>query len=157
MKIKYLSIILLFVTSLFLLTSCEIKEVEVGKLESFKIVKITKEYITLDIAAPLKNDNNFSFTIQKAQLDITFNNIKLGRIDKIEKVRVKKKSNDVHHFIFRVPLKEMLGGGLLSIPALLSNKANIKVVGFVKASTWLFFSKKIDVNYSKRIKLSGAN
>jgi len=151
---KYLSLILL-ISLTFILTSCDIKEVEVGKLESFKIVEITKDYITLDIAAPLKNDNNFAFTIQKAQLDISFNNIPLGKIDKIKKVRVAKKSNDVHHLEFRVPLKEMLKGGLLSIPALLSNKANVKVKGFIQASTWFIFTKKIDVNYSKRVKLTG--
>ena len=138
---------------MFLITSCEVQDVKIGKLESFNIVNITKDFITIDIAVPVDNPNNFGFAIQKAKLDITMNKVALGSIDKIKKVRIAKNSNDIHHFVFRLPFNKMMNGGLLSIPALLTGRAHIKITGFVKASTWLLFTKKIEVNYDKRIRI----
>jgi LEA14-like dessication related protein len=147
-----LSIFSLFV---FLLTfqSCEVKEVEVGNIKSFNIVNIDKEYVTIDLTAPINNPNNFSFTISKVNLDLTFNNVNLGKIDEVERLKIPKNSNEVQHLIFKLKLEQIMKGSMLFIPALLTNKAKIKVKGYVKASKFPF-GKKIDVDYDKTTKIS---
>ena len=82
---KFLRVIILFAFSLSLLSSCEVKEVEVGNIKSFNILNIDDEYVTVDLTAKVKNPNNFSFTISKVDLDVTFNGVELGKINKVQK------------------------------------------------------------------------
>ncbi len=140
-----------FFLSFFILTmfnSCSVKEVEVGNIQSFNILEINKEYIEVDITAPIKNPNNFSFRISDVDLNITVNDINLGNINKINPIHIPKQSESVQHLIFKIKLEQIAKGGLLLIPSLLSNKAKIKVKGHIKTSKFLF-SKKIKIDYDK--------
>ncbi len=153
---KHLYALLFLIISAFTFTSCEVEEVELGNIESFNILNIDKENITIDIAAKIKNPNNFSFTISKVDLDVTFNGFDLGKINKIEKVRIKKNSNEIQHLVFKLKLKDVMKGSMLFIPALLTNKAKIKINGYVKASKFPI-SRKIDIDYNSSTKISGLN
>ena len=148
----FLSITILLVLMLFL-SSCEVKEVEVGNIQSFNIINIDKEYVTIDITAKVKNPNNFSFTISKVNLDVSFNNVALGKINKVKSVKIRKNSNELQHLVFKLKLEQITKGSLLFIPALLTNKAKIKVNGYIKASKFLY-SKKIKVDYNNTTKIS---
>ena len=150
---KFLKITILFSLISILLTSCNVKEVEIGNIKSFNIVNINKEFITVDLAAKVKNPNNFSFTISKVNLDISFNGIDLGKIDKVEKVKIAKNSNEVQHLVFKINLKHIKEESMLFIPSLLSSRAKIKVTGYIKARK-LLLSKKIKIDYSKTTKIS---
>ena len=136
-----------------LFTSCEVKEVEVGSIQSFNIVNIDKEFVTIDITAKVKNPNNFSFTISKVNLDVSFNNVSLGKINKVKSVKIRKNSNELQHLIFKLKLEQITKGSLLFIPALLTNKAKIKVKGYIKASKFPY-SKKINIDYNNTTKIS---
>jgi len=153
-SIKHLLFLLIALIGFGFLSSCSVQEVEVGNIKSFNIVEIGSEYITIDISVPIKNPNNFSFTIKKVNLDVHFNGYDLGKIDKVEKVTIKKQSNEVQHLVFKLKLKDIMKGSMLFIPALLTNRAKIKVTGYIKASTYLLFSKKIKVDYNKKTKIS---
>ena len=148
---------LLYITSLFILvflfSSCNVKEVELVNIDSFNIVSIEKENITIDVVAQINNPNNFSFSITKVNLDITFNNFFLGKINKIKKVNIKKNSNELQHLIFTFKLKDVMKGTIVFLPALLTNQAEIGITGYVKASSFLI-SKKIEVDYNKKTKIS---
>ena len=150
---KILSILFVALLSSFLFSSCTVKEVEVGNIESFNIVKIDKEYVTVELAANVKNPNTFSFTISKVDLDVTFNGVYLGKINKVKDVRIPKKSNEVQHLEFKLKMENVVKGSMVFIPALLSNKAKIKVKGFVKASKFPF-GKKIEIDYDKTTKIT---
>jgi LEA14-like dessication related protein len=150
---KLIGISIISILLMFTLTSCEVKEVEFGNIESFNIVKIDQDYITVNIAARIKNPNSFGFTISKVDLDLSFNGFDLGKINKIKKVKVKKNSNDIKNLIFKIELKNIVKGSMLFIPALLTNKVKIKITGYVKASKFPI-SKKIEVNYNQNTKIS---
>ncbi len=138
----------LSIFTLTILSSCSVQDVEVGSIQSFRVLEINKEFIEVDITAPVKNPNNFSFKISDVDLNITFNDIDLGKINKIKSIHIPKKSENVQHFVFKIKLEQVTAGGLLLIPSLLSNKAKIKAKGYIKTSKFPF-SKKIKVDYNK--------
>ncbi len=135
------------------LYSCQVKEVQVSDIKSFNILNIDDKYVTIDITAKVNNPNNFSFTISKVNLDVNFNNVSLGTIDKVKSVRIKKNSNELQHLVFKLELKQIMKGSMLFIPSLLTNRAKIKVKGYIKASKFLF-GKKIDIDYNKTTPIS---
>ncbi len=145
-------IIALFLLST-ILSSCSVKEVEVGNIKSFNILNVTKEYITVDLAAKVKNPNNFSFTVSKVNLDVNFNGTKLGKINKVEQILIPKNSNEIQHLVFKLKLDNLIKGSLLFLPSLLTNKAKVKITGYIKARKFLL-SKKIKVDYNKTTKVS---
>lgn len=150
---KIFSIIILCISSSIFLSSCDVKEVEVGEIQSFNILKIDKEYVTVDIAANMRNPNTFSFTISQVDLDVTFNGVYLGKINKVKDVRIPKNSDELQHLEFKLKMENIVKGSMVFLPALLSNKAKIKIKGFVKASKFPF-GKKIEVDYDKTTKFT---
>lgn len=150
---KHLFYIITLIFSIFILSSCDVKEVELVNIDSFNIVSIEKEDITIDVIAQIKNPNNFSFSITKVDLDIKFNNFFLGKINEIKKVNIKKNSNELQHLVFKFKLKDVMKGTIVFLPALLTNQANIEITGYVKASSFLV-SKKIEIEYNKKTKIS---
>ncbi len=139
---------ILLIFSLTILSSCSVKDVEVGNIQSFNVLEINKEYIEIDITAPVKNENNFSFRISDVDLNVTFNGIDLGKINKIKPIRILKKSESIQHLVFKIRLEQVAKGGLLFISSLLANKAKLKVKGYVKTSKFIF-SKRIKVDYNQ--------
>ncbi len=133
--------------------SCQVKEVQVSEIKSFNILNIDDKYVTIDITAKVNNPNNFSFTISKVNLNVTFNKVDLGTINKVQSVRIKKKSNEIQHLIFKLELKQIMKGSMLFIPSLLTNRAKIKIKGYIKASKFPF-GKKIDIDYNKTTQIS---
>ncbi len=148
----YFYIVTTFISIILLLVSCQVKEVEVGSIKSFKIVNIDKSQITIDLEVPIKNPNSFSFTINDVSLDLSFNDVPLGTIKKVEPVRIEKNSNQSQHLIFQLDVEQISKGSLLFIPSLLTNKANIKAKGYIKAAKFPF-GKKIPVDYDKSTKI----
>lgn len=142
---------LLLILISVVLYSCQVKEVEVSDIESFRIVNIDDKYVTIDLAAKIKNPNNFSFTISKVDLDASFNGVSLGKINKVQDVRIKKNSNELQHLVFKIELKQITKGSLLFLSTLLTGKAKIKVKGFIKVTKFPF-TKKIEVDYNKSTK-----
>lgn len=146
-------LVLLFTLSILLFTSCKFKEVIVGDVKDVSISEMTKEYVAVDIFLPIKNPNNFSFKISKIDLDIALNGISLGKINKLEKVKVAANSNDTHKIKIKVKLKDISKGSMAFLGAMLSNRAKLKLKGYVKANAFLVGSKKIEVDMNKSVKL----
>ncbi len=150
---RHIKLVIFFILSSVILNSCNVKEVEVGSIKSFNILNIDEEYVTIDLTADVNNPNNFSFTISKVDLDVSFNGVKLGKINKVEKIKIPKNSSQEQHLIFKLKLEHIMKGSMLFIPALLTNKAKIKVTGYIKAAKFPF-GKKIKVDYNKTTKIS---
>ena len=149
MKIK---IYLIAIISIFLFSSCDVKEISVGNIEGISIVEMNKDYIDVDILIPIKNPNNFGFKVTKADINIEMNGVSLGKVSKFKKVKIPANSNDTHKFSVRVKMEDMKQGGLAFLGSLLSNKAGLNMKGYIKARSFLI-TKKIDVDYNKNVKL----
>ena len=149
MKLK---LYLIAILSVLFLSSCEVKDITVGNIESISIVEMNKDYIDVDIMIPIKNPNNFGFKVTKADINLEMNGVSLGKISKFKKVKIPANSNDTHKFSVRVKMEDMKQGGLAFLGSLLSNKAGLNMKGYIKARSFLL-TKKIDVDYNKNVKL----
>ena len=138
--------------STFFFTSCDVKEITVGDIESVSITEMTSEYIAVEIKIPINNPNNFGFKLVKADIDIEMNGVQLGNINKLKRVKIPANSNDVHTFNLQVSMDDLKQGGLAFLGSLLSNKAGVNMKGYIKARSFLI-SKKVDVDYDKSVKL----
>ena len=145
--------VIIFIISMFLFTSCGFKDVIVGDVKNIAISEMTDEYVAVDLFLPIKNPNNFAFKISKINLDISLNGVDLGKAYKLEKVKVEANSNDTHKFTIKVKLKSVANGSMAFLGAMLSNKAKLKLKGYIKANAFLLGSKKIDVDMDKSVKL----
>lgn len=138
--------------SIFIFTSCQVKDITVGNIEGISIVEMNKDYIDVDILIPIKNSNNFGFKITKADISLEMSGVSLGKITKFKKVKVAANSNETHKFSVRVKMEDIKQGGIAFLGSLLSNKAGLKMNGYIKARSF-FITKKIDVDYNKSVKL----
>jgi len=145
--------LIIFIVSIFIFTSCKFKEVTVGDVQNIAISEMTDEYVAVDLFIPIKNPNNFAFKISKINLDISLNGADLGKAYKMTKVKVPANSNDTHKFTIKVKLKSVTNGSMAFLGAMLSNKAKLKLKGYIKAKAFVVGSKKIDVDMNKSVKL----
>ena len=137
---------------LFLLNSCTIKEVEVGNIESVSIKDVTKKQITLELGVPIKNNNNFSFTISKANLNLSLNNVELGKIKKSSKLKIPANSNKVHFFTVSIEFNKLTENPLGLLSSLITNKVGLKASGYIKARKFIY-CKKFDIDENQSVKL----
>ena len=146
-------IVLIFIASIFIFTSCKFKEVVIGDVQNIAISEMTDEYVAVDLFMPIKNPNNFAFKISKVNLDISLNGIDLGKAYKMTKVKVPANSSDTYKFTVKIKLKNVANSSMAFLGAMLSNKAKLKLKGYVKANAFLVGSKKFDVDMDKSVKL----
>ncbi len=146
-------VVLIFIVSIFIFTSCKFKEVTVGDVQNIAISEMTDEYVAVDLFIPIKNPNNFAFKISKINLDIGLNGVDLGKAYKMSKVKVPANSNDTYKFTVKIKLKSAANSSMAFLGAMLSNKAKLKMKGYIKAKAFVVGSKKIDVDMNKSVKL----
>ena len=146
-------VLVIFIVSIFIFTSCKFKEVTVGDVQNIAISEMTDKYVAVDLFIPINNPNNFGFKVSKINLDVSLNGVDLGKAYKISKVKVPSNSNDTYKFTIKVKLKSVANGSMAFLGAMLSNKAKLKLNGYIKAKAFVVGSKKIDVNMNKSVKL----
>lgn len=145
--------ILTFVTLVIIfLSSCNIKDVEVGKIESVSIKDISKEHIILELMVPVKNNNNFSFTISDVNLDLSLNNTELGEVNRSSRLKIPAGSDAVHPFEVEVKFSKLADNPLTLLSSLITNRIKLKAKGYIKARKFLL-TKKYPVDENQSVKL----
>jgi LEA14-like dessication related protein len=137
---------------LILFTSCTIREVEIGKIEGVSLKEVTKEHVTLELMVPVKNNNNFSFTISDVNLDLTLSNVDLGKVKKATKLKIPANSNAVQTMEFDIKFSKLASNPLTLLSSILKNKVDLKANGYIKVRKFLF-TKKYLVNENQKVKL----
>lgn len=150
MKIRIIALISLI--SIFIFSSCQVKEISIGDIKNISIVEMNKDYIDVDLMIQIKNPNNFGFKVTKADINLEMNGVNLGKVTKFKKVKIPANSNEEHKFSIRVKMEDLKQGGIAFLGSLLSNKAGLNMKGYIKARSFLI-TKKIDVDYNKKVKL----
>ena len=142
----------LIFTVLTLLTSCKIREVEIGKIEGVSLKEITKEYVTLELMVPVRNNNNFSFTISDVNLDLTLSNVSLGKVKKAKKIKIPANSNATQTMEFDIKFSKLADNPLTLLSSVLKNKVDLKASGYIKVRKCLMWKKfKVDENQSVKL------
>jgi len=152
-KIIIPNIILVLLLSV-LLTGCNIKPVEVGNIEGAKLKELTSKHLSMEISMSVKNPNNFGFKIKDVNMDIKLNDVKVGKVKKVDKVAISANSNDIHSFLIEVEFSEVLSGALALFGSLMKGEVKIGIKGYFKVGAFMILTKKIEVDEERVVNLS---
>lgn len=144
--------IVLIFSILALLSSCKIREVEIGKIEGVNLKEITKEHVTLELMVPIRNSNNFAFTISDVNLDLTLSNVSLGKVKKATKLKIPANSNVIQTMEFDIKFSKLADNPLALLTSVLKNKVDLKAKGFIKVRRCLIW-KKFNIDENQSVKL----
>ena len=142
---------LIIIFSLFL-TSCKIKEVEIGKIEGINLKDLTKDHISLELMVPIKNNNNFAFTISDVNIDLSLNNVDLGKVKKCTKLKIPANSSAVQTLAFDIKFSKLVDNPLSLLSSVIKNKVDLKASGYIKVRK-IIFTKKYNVDYNQSVKI----
>ncbi len=134
------------------LTSCKIKEVEVGKFEGMKFKNIEDKKATIELYVPIKNNNSFGFTISNINMNLALNDKNIGKINKVSKLHIPAKSSQTYPIDIEINMEQTAGNiGSLAL-GVLKNRINVKAEGVIKVRKFIFV-KKIPIHQNETVKL----
>ena len=102
----------------------------------------------------VKNPNNYDISIVSSDLDIIINGNPVGKANFAEKIKLPKKSEEVHRFVIESNF-DKTGSGLLTTLAsvLFTQSVKLSVKGDVTAKA-MFVQKKIKVEFNENVAYS---
>jgi LEA14-like dessication related protein len=155
MRIGRITLVALLSIFLFTAISCgDIKEVEFGKIESARLLNTNIKELEAELSVRIKNANSFGFTVTKSDLNLSVNGKSLGKVKLKDNVHVKGNSDEPHTFTIKSDLSESGLGGLPALMSIIQSRSpRVKLEGYLKVRTFLFFSKKIPVDIEQSIPL----
>ena len=149
---RYFTFLLIIVS----LESClAFKDLEFKGISSHKIEEMSfKNGIKLNLGVKLENPNWFAIKARGGEVHVKVNGINLGKFEMTKPVKIPRKSDGVLEIGIESKLKNLLGGGLLSIISMASKggKLKLELEGYVHAGA-LGVSKKIKVSTTEYIGL----
>lgn len=148
-------IVAMLIISIATLGCMKFEEVEVQKVENFKIkdLKESELYFSLDLT--VMNPNRSSFTITGSDLDISLNGNELGNTQLDQNLKIEGDSKQTVTVHLKTTLKEaiteQLGGMFL---AALTGGIEVGVKGEVTGKCCLFLKKSFPVEHKEKVDLS---
>lgn len=142
----YIFLIIIFVSS------CKIKKIEIGKFENYRLVNVGENKANIEFSVPVSNPNNFGFTISKINLDILLNDKEIGKVNKLNKIRIPAKSNQLYPILLELKLDKTVSSIPSLMAGLMKNKIGVKTKGYIKVRKFLI-SKKFPIDQQEVLKL----
>ena len=142
---RYFSLLLIVIS----LEGCFVfKDLQFKGISSHKIEEISfKNGLKLNLGVQLQNPNWFAIKAKGGEINVKANGINLGKFQIAKSVNIPKKSDGVVEIGIESKLKNLLGGGLLSLVSIATKggKLKIELEGYVHASA-LGLSKRVKVS-----------
>ena len=143
----------LFLLAISLFGCLQYKEVQIIKVIDVGIKNVSTKAINIEVAMQIKNPNKYDISIVGSDLTLFVKGKKLGVANIKEKIKLKKKSNDIYRFTIQSNLKDISAGLLPIIMGLITkNSMSLEVKGFIKAKA-KGISKKVPIDFKKNVKL----
>lgn len=143
---KKVTLIILLIVVNQLFTACEIDDIEVGMPNDLKIEELNMKNIKLIIMVPITNTNSFSFNIRNADIDLFLNDRPMGKVKKIDRVRIPRKSQETYPILFEIETAKSVGNIMTVIRELQVGRPTVALNGHINVGKFLY-SKKIDVDH----------
>ena len=135
-------ILLLLSISFLLFTSCfNVKSPELEGIKKFKITKITKSSIFIEIGVKIDNPNNIKFKIKDIDMDIFINDQFIGLAKLNDKVVIENNKSDIYNFKVEAKISKILGGSIAGVLGVFLNQ-NIKLKTKGRLTVTAFLIKK---------------
>ena len=143
-------LILTAILMIYVLNSCNVDNVVVEQPQKIEVESFSLQNVKLKILLPVENPNNFSFNIKSVDFNVKLNGEKLGKIDKIDKIKIPAKSKNVYPIMIDISVKDavLAGAKLLN----LTKSPKIEIHGTVTVSK-LGIQKRIAVKHEQNISL----
>ena len=141
----------IILTSVFLFSCREMKEIKVKCVEGFYVNKLSVENIDAEIKVKIDNPNTVGFSVYPSEFDVTFSGIKLGKAKLSKRVHLNANSEKVYSFKLNSKLSELNPMDILRLLNL-ENLGKIEVNGDLKVGKF-YFKKKYPVNYTDKVKI----
>ena len=141
----------IIVTSVFLFSCREMKEIKVTSVEGFYVNKLSVENIDAEIKVKIDNPNKMGFSVYPSEFDVTFSGIRLGKAKLNKRVHLNANSEKVYSFKLNSKLSELNPLDILRLINL-ENLGKIEVNGDLKVGKF-YFKKKYPVNYTDKVKI----
>ncbi len=142
---RYFSLLLIVISveGCFMFKDLEFKGISRHKIEEVSL----KNGLKLSLGVQLQNPNWFAIKTKGGEINVKANGINLGTFQISRSVNIPKKSDGIIEIGIESKLKNLLGGGLLSLVSMATKggKLKIELEGYVHASA-LGLSKKVKVS-----------
>lgn len=146
---KIIKFIVIFIIAISM-TSCGFKDINIGIPSKIEFQELSLDGIKLKIFLPIENKNNFSFNIKSINLDLYLNGKNIGKIDKIDKLKIEANSKNIYTVYFEINTKEALSNIIYIYKELKSSSPKLEVNGYLKVSK-LGIAKKVKVVHKQNI------
>ncbi len=145
MKIKNLTYPTLFLTMLFLATSCQApKDLVYREFKNLKVDKVGFAATTLKLDLIYYNPNNFGLQLKYTDLDIFVDDNYLGHSSQDYQISIPRLAEFTMPLAIEVDMKNLLKNAL---PTLLGKEVMVKITGTVKLGKANVY-KTFPVNYT---------
>ncbi|MAW64744.1 MAG: hypothetical protein CMD18_00955 [Flavobacteriales bacterium] len=142
---RYFSLLLIVISieGCFMFKDLEFKGIASHKIEEVSL----KNGLILNLGVQLQNPNWFAIKAKGGEINVKANGINLGKFQISRSVNIPKKSDGIIEIGIESKLKNLLGGGLLSLVSMATKggKLKIELEGYVHASA-LGLSKRVKVS-----------
>lgn len=129
------------------------KEVEVVDIPDVGIKNFSLKGIDVEVAMQIKNPNNYDISIVDSDLTLFAEGKKIGIARVKEKVKLKKKSNQIYRFTIQTSAADILTGALpVLMGLLLKDNLDMHIQGDIKAKA-KGVGKRFPVDVKEKIKL----
>lgn len=143
-------IITLFTLLVLILGSCSVQQPIIGTPTGIEAEELSMKAVRLKILVPIENPNNFSFKLKKVDLDLFVNGKNVGKVNKLDKVRIKANSKETYPVGFEITPAEALTNVLYLIGELQGRSPQLEVKGSITVSK-LGIPKKIKVDHKQKL------
>ncbi len=133
---------ILFISAFFF--SCSIQQLNIGNPEGIEVEELSMKAVKLKIMVPIENPNNFSFTLKGVNLDLIVNDKNVGKVQKMDKLRIPANSKQTYPVTFELTTKDALSNILYLVGELQKRKPKLEIIGTITVSK-LGIPKRIKV------------
>jgi hypothetical protein len=85
-------------------------------------------------------------------MDLSLNNVALGKVKKCTKLKVPANSSDVQPFAFDIKFSKFIDNPLSILSSVIKNKVDLKANGYIKVRKFIF-TKKYNIEENQAVKL----
>ncbi len=136
-----------------LLSGCSAyEELIIGDAKEVRFDYFDNGKLGLEVDIPITNNGNIDFKIKEIELFIKLNSFSAGEVINIEKVIIKKKSEQIYTFPVEVEINDLSNSARILLSIVGQRKLSIEVDGFIKVK-YLLIGKKIPVHLDEKIKI----
>jgi len=145
--------VVLLAGTAILLGSCSYENVEISGVKQIQLSEINGESLQITGEVKVNNPNSYPIKIRSIDADVFVNEKKAGKARLLENIRIPSNSNQ---FVKARIETKFEGGSLNMLPIILqsalSGKAEIRMVGDMKASSYLY-GRKIAFDFTEKAEI----